>query len=705
MKTAYEHLFTGDTQSISSYDSTKTLLGSLIQQRTGASASDKFAGPIPIGVARPMEQSTAAAMAFPSVIAWSSTKHWVFLAENSTAALTRRIFFYEFDIPTSTFTWKGFITANFVTNTGNKTVRGFRAVRTTHSTGTCSASGTAVTGTSTLFSADRIGAGARIGFGSTNPTAITTWYDISSITNDTSLTLSSTAGSISDGPYVIEELRFVLALTNATATNGGLFVLKGINYSTFSAVGLNIAEASTVDNIRGIYWLADAGTVTNTISAGMGIDSTSSVTSHFVWVLDGTTTAKIFKYDIRASLGSLSAGKSTSAFVLATGTTGTLTGTTSQINNGRIITASHGPGSGVKCFYFTTTTRIYRVIESAITSGVTNFLSDNMTEVPPGGSSTYAATVALQSIDYADSLDRFIIMSSGASGVRSYVSKYNTTADQMDHIFLVDTKQTDQSTADSGGVVHPTINATSMSAWSESGLWYLCRNGTTAVLNQLYAVPCGAHWTYASTTNQRLITPSISTTNAKKLYRFYVQFTKQIGDATLGTSPEPFRVYYRTSGISDDSGSWILGDDSGDLTGVSPGSAIQFMFEFKMIGNTLIPSRIHGITIVYEDYQTDSHYNPSVSKSNVGSLIFAWRQVTSWGGTIPTLNIIIYNANTGASVLNDTTASQSSGTFQYSTDGTNWNSWSSGADTVGNYIRYTASSLPNSIPVRAVITQ
>jgi hypothetical protein len=45
------------------------------------------------------------------------------------------------------------------------------------------------------------------------------------------------------------------------------------------------------------------------------------------------------------------------------------------------------------------------------------------------------------------------------------------------------------------------------------------------------------------------------------------------------------------------------------------------------------------------------------------------------------------------------------GTWEYSTDAVTWNSWSAAQDTVGNYIRYTATSLPNNITVRALLTQ
>lgn len=705
MKTVVEHICTGAITQISSYDSSKTNVGSLIKQKTGNNPLDKYIGPMPIGVARPMEASVAIPVAYPSVVPWSTDKHWVFFADNSTAAATRRIVMYEYDLNTSQFNWNGYIFTSGVVP-GNKTIRGFRMVYETYSTGTVAVNGTGVFGSGTMFTDDRMAVGARIGFGSTIPTGINTWYTINSIVNNTSLGLSSSAGAYPSGtPYIIEELRAVMGVTNSVASGGGVLVLKGLNPSSFSAAGYGIPDATTLDNRQAGYMLVDNMAVpTNTTIAGMGLDSIISTTGHFTWVLNGTTTAQIYKYNLRAPLTTLG-GRSASAFEFSTGISAALAGTASQANNGRIITCNHGPGSGVKSFYFTTTTRVYRCAENTISSGSTTFLTDVMVEVPPGGSTTYALTSVFQSVDYSDSIDKLIILTSAAAGVRSYITKYNTTADAFDHIFLMDSKQTDQSTADSDGVIHPTLNATAMSVWSENGIFYLCRNGTTAILNQIYAVPVGAHWTYAVDTNQRLISPVLSTTNATKLYRVYVNCARQLGSGTLGSPPEPIRIYVRTSGISDNSGAWILLDDSNDLSSITVTNEIQIMIEFKTIGGLCIPNRIYNFGVVYEDSNTDSHYNPSVTKSSAASRIFAWRQGSLWGGTIPDLNILIYNLNTNGVILDDTVTSSSAGNWEYSTDGSNWNVWSSSADLVGNYIRYTADSLPDGIPVKAVIIQ
>lgn len=75
-----------------------------------------------------------------------------------------------------------------------------------YATGTASASGTAVTGTGTYWILNSVPQNINIGFGSDNPLLISTWYTISAITADGSLTLSSSAGTVTAGPYVILNL-------------------------------------------------------------------------------------------------------------------------------------------------------------------------------------------------------------------------------------------------------------------------------------------------------------------------------------------------------------------------------------------------------------------------------------------------------------------------------------------------------------------
>ncbi|MEN9921613.1 MAG: hypothetical protein RLZZ517_591 [Candidatus Parcubacteria bacterium] len=794
-KRVTEHIFTGTTTPYTSYDSTKTVLGDLMEQYTGAGATDKFAGPLKVGVARPMEMNVAIPGISPHIIRWANKSgfystgtvgvsgttvtgsgtawltdgapigarigfgstnpseittwytitsipsntsitieftttisagtsfvidknyqlDWVFLTDNATAAATRRTSLFTYNRNSSIFNWKGAIIHTFPAAT-NHTVRGFRVSYQKYTTGTVGVSTATVTGSGTAWSTSRIFIGARIGFGSSDPTQISQWYYINAISSDTSLTIQTNVTASGTGgvaanitvtagtAYVIEELRILHSTTNATATNGGLFMTGCVSYDDFiNTTGTTIAAATTVDKAKAVYWLADASTVLNTSACGLAIEEIDSWTQQYVYVLD-TATVKVYKYNFRAAL-TLTAGKSTNAFVLATGNQA-VTGTISQVNNGRIGILTHGPGNGVESLYFVTTTRIYRAALSNITSGSTTWQSDSMIEVPTGGTSTYAAAGIMSSVEIADQIDRLIITTTGNG--RSYVTQYKTDGSPFDHVFLADTRQIDQGIADANSVPHINQQGAQLTVWSEGGLVYIARSGTTAATNQIYAVPLGADWAYADgTVKQRIITPSLNTTGATKFTRVYVSNQSYLGGGGITIPTEPYRIYYRTAGISDNSGTFNLVDPTGDLTGVDGADSIQFAIEFRMIGTMCLPNRIYNLACVYEDNTTDSHYQPSVAQSSITNKRFAWRFSTLWGGTVPSLTIRLYDAVTGGLLLTDNTASPTAGTWEKSTNGgSSWSSYDTNDKTnETTYIRYTPSSLGDDIKVRALLTQ
>lgn len=707
MLRAVEHKFNSTNYvTYPTYSASTVTLGRLMRVYTGVTAADNFAGPFKTTNARPMEFSTAIPGVFPYAFRWSSTLDWIFLIDNATAAATRRCLLYTYDRSSNVFNSKGFVTLTYPVAT-NHTVRGFRVSIDQYTAGTVSVAGTAVTGSGTAWSDSRLAIGSRIGFGSTNAAQIETWYVVSAIGSDTSITLSSSAPTLGGGTsYVIEEIRLITANTNATATNGGLFLTKGLNFDDFAVAGTTIPAATTTDNIKAVYYLGDgAGTQVNTASCGAAFEDKTSWTMHNIYVIDSTSNPRVYKYNLRASLTSLSSGKSGAAILLSSGTQ-SVTGTVSQSNNGRIFTTYHGPASGIKSLYFATTTRIYRASISGITAGSSTWTSDAMVEVPPGGTSTFTLTSALSAVEGVDYLDRIVINSTGTAGARSYVSKYNTISDELDHIFLIDTKQQDQSLANSDLSPVPSISASIMSTWVEGGLAYMARVGTTAAINQLYATPIGADWEYAATTGERLITPEMPTPNVSKYNRISINHIDQIGDINYGVVLDPFRTYYRTNGISDNSGSWTLMDSSGDISGLAPAASIQVMFEFKTISNNCNAARIHDVIVTYEDETTDSHYQPSAANSDIVNKRFAWRHSTAFGGTVPTLRVRLYDAVSGGSLVDDDSVSQS-GTWERSTDGgSNWVSFTT-ADKSNEttYIRYTPASLADNIRVRALLTQ
>ena len=231
-------------------------------------------------------------------------------------------------------------------------------------------------------------------------------------------------------------------------------------------------------------------------------------------------------------------------------------------------------------------------------------------------------------------------------------------------------------------------------------------------LNQMYALPFGAHWTYAYSTspanNQRIITPSLATTGCVKFDQVIACDDSYAGVSGLRIPSEPFRIYYRTSNINTDStSSWALLGDDGDLSGVTAASAIQFMFEFFTIGTTCIPARILKVIVTYEDGSTDSHYELSSTLSDSTNERFAWRFCNRFGGTVPNLKIELFNATTGSSIMTDTTAAGANGTWQKSIDnGGSWTAYDTNDKTNDiTYIRYTPTSLTDGIIVRALLTQ
>jgi len=694
-----------DSTTMDNYDPLKTTVGTLFRFYTGPAKKDRFLGPSILGIARPVEESVAIPGLYPTVIPFSDDIDWVFLADGAAAAVSRRTVLYEYNRITSQYTWKGFITINYPI-IGNKTVRAHDVVRKLYTAGTVDISGTVVTGIGTLWVDSGLCVGSRIAFGTNDPTQAVQWREIVSINSNTEITLDIAVSNVTGVQYVIEDLRIIQTITNATATSGGLFVVKGLRVELFTPAGTTINAATTINNIRASYWLADAVTLTNTIGYGLVIDYSNNWLDEKVYIINATAAAnsRFFVYNHRAPLSTIVAGRSTEAFLFATGNQAT-TGNISAVSNGILVTPNHGPGIGVKSIYWVTATRVYRSLLTDITNGSVSFQTDVMSEIPPGSVNTYALTSTLSTIIYDNIADIFIIFNTGVGGARSYVTKYTTLATPFEIIFLSDTKQLDQVSADSGSPISPSINASTFTGYVSKGILHFIRHSVGATLNQMYSIPSAAHQAYAFNTNEYIISPKFDISSAVKLYEITVNNIKRLGSDTFATSMEAFRTFFRTNGIDDNTGGWIQLDDANDLEAVQA-NFIQFAFTFRVYGNICIPARLLGFTLSYEDSGTDSHYHPSVSLSSVVNRSFAYRQVSLFGSLdIPVLRIRIYNSANDSLVLDDTTSSTTFGTFEYSTDSINWSAWDESQNLIGNYIRYTAASLPNGIKIRVLLTQ
>jgi hypothetical protein len=715
-----QHSFgVGATASLTAYSPTATNLGSLMRVVSGSSTSSTYAGPMPLALARPMETGTAIGATFPYVVTYNDQYDWIFLTDYG-ASTIHRFVLYRFDRYAGQFEWRGIVNTTYPLS-GNQTVVGMRASVIWYTSGSVSAQNSVLSstayGTGTAWVDDGMCVGNRIGFGSIDKESITAWYEISQIKSNTELVVVGDVGTVNVGtPYVLEEIRFVKATTNAVIRNGGIYVTKGLSYDSFSSSGVWVNAGASADNLRATYFLTDSSgtagiTATNSYSVGCSLDSVIDYQTQFLYIPDyqNVTQYKIFKYNIRAPLTGLKTsglgyGISTAAISLSTGLQ-SYVGTRILYNNSTLATLQHAPVNGEKSLYVATTTRIIRIPVTSICAGATNFMTDVMVDVPPGGSNTMPA-MGFNSVDDSGLMDRLVICSNSTAGQRNYISKYYTGSEPIDHVFGLDTKAYFQSLADPDMPVHVSNSTVPWTIAMNKGLAYLSAYTATLAVSKVIVVPFAADWTFAETLGQRIISPKMSTPNALSYLRCHVAAPQYVGNEKYGVVTEPYRTYFRTTGIDDNSGSWILTTQDGSLSAASGASYIQFMFEFKVIGSTCVPARIHSVGVSYYDNTTDDHYQPSVAHSSVTAKAFAWRFSTAFGTTVPTLYIRIYDAVSNNLLVEDDTATPA-GTWEKSTDdGSNWTAYNTtdkGNETT--YIRYTPASLGDNITVRAILSQ
>lgn len=696
------------------YDEDELGLGPLMLQNNGVTNEDKWVGPIPVSVARPIETSAAIPAVYPAAARWSDQYDWVFFADAATAAATRRFQLFRFDKTASSnpWSWSGFITASipFAGTQGTYSIRGLEVSYEKYTTGTVSINNgsASLTGSGTTWSADRIFIGSRIGFGSTDPAQITTWYEISAIGSDTAITLTQNFASsnISDASYVIEDLRLLFVATNGTtASNAGLFMIGGLRYENFSVGGTAISAAATTSKVRATYWLSDGNAASNsTIQAfgGIAIDAKTSWTSQLAYCGDyaaGQSRFMVSNFRAAMTVGGTTSGRdgTSNTFQFNTGQQA-VTGTVSQVNNLVLCTPSHGPRNGVKSLFWVTTTRFYSAVVSGITTGSTAFQSGAATEVPPGSTTTFAALGTLQSINYSGIMDRFFIFT---TGIRSYITQYREDAGQWDRYLLVNTGQLNQSTADTTSAVWPTALAAGMSAVNLNGMTYLATTGTTAVTNLIYNIPYAADWEYVSSSNSCVVFPVMDTSKFSQFVLGFFNNVEIIGGRTgynLGLEPGATRMYYRTSGISDNSGSWTLLDYSGDMSSVPGADQIQVKLEFRTITPFALQPRVNKVGFIGLGTASDEHFQFSQKHSSLADKEFAFRYSRAFGGTVPTLYVRIYDAVTGDLLVDDDSVSQV-GTWEKSTnDGSSWTAFNtSDRANETTYFRFTPASIADDV--------
>ena len=318
----------------------------------------------------------------------------------------------------------------------------------------------------------------------------------------------------------------------------------------------------------------------------------------------------------------------------------------------------------------------------------------------------------MNSLAYCSVMDRFLIFTTSASANRHYITKYREDGGQFDRIVLMDARQLNQSTEDGSAAIYPHTLTTNISADCLNGMTRIATHGTTNTTNLLYNVPFAADWEYtaatvgaAATTGYsacRVVLPVMSTSAFTSFVAGYFNQVGVIGSPSayftlgrtmtnLGAEPGAVRLFYRTANIATNTGAWTLLDYTGSMTGVT-GTSIQAMLEFRVCTAIGLPGRVTRVGFEGLASATDSHFQFSVGKTDLANKKFVWRYATAFGSTVPKLYVYLNNGVTGASLVTDDSVTQA-GTWETSTDGTNWGAFST-ADRANEttYVRFTTTS-------------
>lgn len=655
------------------YNSSKVNLGTMFTTFTDGSVSVQ-----PIAVARPYVAGAASVpVALGCAVSFNSYVDYIFGSDSTTAATTRRVALYRYSKQNGSLDYLGFLQLNFPTNATAYTIRGIQASYNSYTAGYVNAVGWAITGTNTSWITDGMCVGSRIGFGTVDASLITNWYEITAIFSETALGINTfLPTSLTNSVYCIDDLRLVLAMTNANQGFSGLYTVKGLRFENFAINSQNIGftTLTTVDNRRSVYFL-DTFPTTFSTACGTDLEPFNSWQSQSAYLLSGTTNPRVFKYNIRAPLSGIVSGISTSAFLSVTGAQASVVGTLSQYGNGRLATAQHGPGLGASSLYYTTTSSVYRAPISGITSGSTTWNAERMIENPPGTSSTYSLSTTMNTVDYMPGNDRFLIYTQSTFSTRHYVTRYGVNT-EFSGIFALDAKQIDSAASFTDIVpsgISATLGATNFS-YTLGNITYVFRDNTGTALGNIYTHNFTSDFgaDQVAGNSQFIITPVFNCPGNVLFDSVYVNIQRSYNTNLYNQNPpEPIKTWYRTSGFVNNTGIWTSVPVGGALSSIGVSTLIQFKVALRTIGNYCYPNRIYAVGLNYEnsaDLPSYLNWNYSDSLSTSGTVGFI--QNYYYGG-VPNLQIDYFDSATNVNILTQTGVATTNGSFQF-WSGSNW---------------------------------
>jgi hypothetical protein len=726
MRVAYEIPITSTStlSSTTTYSSASICTGSLIRRYTDTNGT--YLKPIDITYNRMFDNLGYALNArYMQSIKWSNDVDYIFLNHPGAVAqgTNMSMIMAKYTKSTNTFDNLGRILINpvFAPGVPNRTAQSINAYLYRYSSGSVEVNGSGVTGSSTNWSDNRIFQGSRIGFGTTNPSQVTTWYEIADVPTNTNLTISpASINYTASTPYVIEELKLFIPMLHASLPVNGVVVVNGLNESTFSLAGTIVTAytGSSQDRQRGFYRISDVASgslIQNPYAIELAPPtSPTSQDAYLLAVNTGITALQYFKFNALYPASQSAFAWTSSVDESFIARTDLFTPVASPQITLKLATTKHGPGSGSLSLYTvgsgvlgTTAGRIYRTDVNSITSGSTSYITDSCLEIPPGSVETLTLS-GFAFVDYSKTTDKFYLQGATTAPFnRMTITEYNSSGNQMERQVLTSVNSVNKTSTNPGqpNMFHVAGTRPQYTINTDGDMMYVVTGTGASGTYIVFNVPIGADYKSAPTSKQWVSFPVINTNGALKYYNVYPKSDKYIGAEGLGYAPERIKIFYRTSGIGDDSGTWLEAPENGDMSNITVSTEIQFALAWDVLGLLAIPNRVYGLVFSYEDGSQDIHYQPSIAESDISNNIFAWRQAQLWGSTIPELRIRLYNDDTNNLLVDDDTTSQSNGVFEYSNDnGSTWAAWDDTQDTIGNYIRYTANSLPANTRIRALLT-
>ena len=660
------------TQNTSGYKPNRLNLGPLIRKYSSEDPVETFVGPMTIECPAYSSAFIGRWPYFVRVFNYDDTFIYYIMILPATRQ-TKDLILFKYDKINQNFITSGFL--NIITSsTSNSNSDDYWAEIYYHTNGTVQISGTSVTGTNTSWVDEGVAVGARIGFGSSDYRYITTWYEISSIANNNSLTLSKSAGTISaNTPYVIEELRIFIfdRHTVSPFDLSGISIAKGLHFGLFGHRPTIIPLATTIDNQRAAYKLKFPTVFP--VNVGMVIDESFTFTDHKAYVhhYHANSERRIFVYNLRAPLINLTNGITSSGCLFFTGVF-RLTRDNFRMDNIHIPTS--GPYKGKKIAMASDYNYGYILDIDAIKPWQKNVLTFRRVMHRPGGlyiaanrNQAWSGTIYYKDYDVYFSWQNYEIS----------IGKHRTERDMGISARVYNANL--HGNLLQGSIWKYPWNLEGSYMWdtetsnlNDSGI-LICQNHLYGRDNAEFAVALAADYVFAKQSFNRLITPTFFTPNVHKYKKLYINHAIILKSHDIGIRPEHFRVFARTQGIDNDSGDWIRIKIDGDMSHIQSDDQIQFMFEFRTFNKISVPARLHGITLTYDSANNlPKELVLSLSDTNTAQNIYGFRQ-TKLFDNLNYLAIEIYNKSNDNILLSQNSLSSTHGYFQYFTS-----SWQNG---------------------------